>query len=247
MDEHDDSRASTRDRAGDGRKEDLGVPGAVTGRAEGGRRSRPAPLPADETERLAALRGYAVLDTPPEEAFDRVVQLVAAILDVPIALVSLVDEHRQWFKAKVGLDASETPREQSFCAHAILSDEILQVPDATEDPRFADNPLVTARPGGIRFYAGAPLEVPGGHRLGTLCAIDTRPRELDERQRQVLRDLAALAADQLELRRAGREAEEARRRRRRPGGRPRRPGARRRRPGGRPRRRPGPRPSSWRR
>ncbi len=169
----------------------------------------PAPLPPDEAGRLEALRSYAILDTPPEEAFDRIVRLAATILDVPTVLVSLVDEGRQWFKARVGLDLLETPRDLSFCAHTILTDEVLHVPDATRDPRFAANPFVTGRPG-IRFYVGVPLEVAGGHRLGTLCAIDTRPRRLDERQQRVLRDLAALTADLIELRRVGHEAEAAR-------------------------------------
>jgi GAF domain-containing protein len=129
---------------------------------------------------------------------------------VPTVLITLLDEERQWFKSRVGLEATETPREQAFCGYTILADEVMQVRDATRDPRFADNPLVTGETG-LRFYAGAPLTVPDGQRLGALCAIDTRPRELDERQRQALRDLAALAADELRLRRAGREAEAARR------------------------------------
>jgi signal transduction histidine kinase/DNA-binding response OmpR family regulator len=169
-----------------------------------------APLPPNEAERLATLRSYDILDTPPEEAFDRITRVAAVVLDVPTVLITLLDEERQWFKSRVGLEATETPREQAFCGYTILADEVMQVRDATRDPRFAENPLVTGE-FGLRFYAGAPLTVPDGQRLGALCAIDTRPRELDERQRQALRDLAALAADELRLRRAGREAEAARR------------------------------------
>jgi hypothetical protein len=171
----------------------------------------PTPVPADEPARLTALLGYAILDTPPEEAFDRVVRLAAEIVGAPIVLLGLTDERRQWYKAGMGLEVSEASRELAFCAHAILSEEVMQVPDATKDPRFAGNPLVTGGPG-IRFYAGAPLTTPDGHRLGTLCAIDTRPRGLDERQRRALRDLAALAVDQLELRRVAGEAGRAPRR-----------------------------------
>jgi signal transduction histidine kinase/CheY-like chemotaxis protein len=153
---------------------------------------------------------FDILDTPAEEAFDRVARLAAAILDVPIALVSLLDEGRQWFKARVGWDGAETPRDQAFCAHTILAAETLHVPDATKDPRFAGNPLVTGEHG-IRFHAGAPLTVPNGQRIGTLCTLDTRPRELDDAKRRFLEDLAALAADLLMLRRAGRETQQSRR------------------------------------
>jgi signal transduction histidine kinase/CheY-like chemotaxis protein len=169
-----------------------------------------APIPPNEAERLAALRSYDILDTPPEEGFDRVARLAAVVLDVPIALISLLDEGRQWFKARVGFDPPETPRDQAFCAYTILGDDVLYVRDATKDPRFALNPLVTCEHG-IRFYAGAPLTVPDGQHIGTLCTIDTQPRELDEAKRQALRDLAALTSDLLLLRRAGREAEESRR------------------------------------
>jgi len=146
------------------------------------------------------LRALAVLDTAPEPLFDTLSRLAAAICGTPIALLSLVDASRQWFKANVGLPGvSETPRELAFCAHAILDGEVLEVGDACADPRFAGNPLVTGEPG-IRFYAGAPIELPGGVRLGTLCVIDRQPRRLDPAQREQLRELAAAAAQALELR-----------------------------------------------
>ncbi len=160
-----------------------------------------APLPADEAERLAALRGYAILDTPPEENFDRIVRLACRLFSVPIALISLVDENRQWFKARQGLEATETPRDVAFCAHAILEDGVLVVPDATQDQRFADNPLVQGGPG-IRFYAGAPLISPTGQRIGTLCLIDTISRtDFSTADRASLRDLGGVVMDEMEMRR----------------------------------------------
>jgi PAS domain S-box-containing protein len=156
----------------------------------------PAPLPDDEPARLDRLQGLGLLDTPPSERFDRLTRLTSSILGVPIALVSLIDSDRQWFKSKVGLEVSQTPREVAFCAHAILRSEIFEVPDASLDPRFADNPLVLQDPS-IRFYAGRPLNAPGGGRIGTLCAIDRRPRSLDEKQRQALEDLAILVEDEI--------------------------------------------------
>src|SRR4051794_11847093 len=164
----------------------------------------PAPVPADEPARLAALRAYAGPDDAPDEARRRVARLAAELLGAPIAVVALVDKRRVWARAGVGLDAAEAPREAAFCARTILSGEVLHVPDARRDPRFAGNPLVAGEPG-VRFYAGAPLAVAGGHRVGTVCVMDTRPRGLDERQRQGLADLAALAAAQLELARLRRE------------------------------------------
>jgi GAF domain-containing protein len=137
-------------------------------------------IPPDEFQRLAALRCLGLLDTPPSEAFDRITWLVAELLDVPIAVVSLVDETRQWFKSRVGVDATETPRDVSFCAHAVFSRQLLNVPDATRDPRFAGNPLVTGAPH-IRAYVGVPLLTRDAHAIGTLCAIDTRPRAFFER------------------------------------------------------------------
>lgn len=166
----------------------------------------PAQFPADEVDRLAALQRYEVLDTAPEPAFDRVTRLASQIIGTPIALVSLIDSTRQWFKSRQGLDATETPREQAFCAHAILGRDVFIVPDARQDKRFVDNPLVTDAPKVI-FYAGAPLTTADGHRLGTLCVIDHQPRrELSESQRTALSDLAAITVDLLELRRAGRNA-----------------------------------------
>ena len=156
----------------------------------------------DEQARLEALRSYAVLDTAAELEFDHVTRLAAHLLDVPIALISLIDEDRQWFKAVVGLDAvKETPRELAFCDHAILGQDIMVVPDATKDPRFAGNPLVTGEPG-IRFYAGVPLITPDGHALGTLCVIDRKPHEgLAARDAEILAELAGIVLDKLALRR----------------------------------------------
>ncbi len=156
----------------------------------------------DEDSRLAELDSYQILDTPEEQVFSRITELAGRVFEVPIALVSLVAKDRQWFKAKVGLTASETSRDVSFCAHAIESDELLVVPSAVDDPRFKNNSLVTGAPG-IRFYAGSPLVTPNGHRLGTLCVIDTiaRPELLPEEQ-CTLDDFAALVMDRLNLRRA---------------------------------------------
>lgn len=162
-----------------------------------------ARLPPNEAARLKALDDLAILDTEPEEVFDRITRLASYILGVPIVLISLVDEERQWFKSRLGLDASETHRDLAFCSHAILSDELFVIPDATADERFAQNPLVTGAPD-IRFYAGAPLTIRDGIRLGTLCAIDTEPRVLDDEQIQALQDLAAIVVDELALRQSSR-------------------------------------------
>ncbi len=153
-----------------------------------------------ETKRLKVLWQYDVLDTVPEEVFDDLTELAARICEAPIALISLVDENRQWFKAKVGVTIKETSRDISFCAHAIKQQELFIIPDATKDLRFANNPLVTSDPK-IRFYAGAPLVTPDGHALGTLCVIDKVPRELKAEQQQALRVLARHVMMQLELRR----------------------------------------------
>jgi PAS domain S-box-containing protein len=162
-----------------------------------------APLPDDERERLRALRGYAILDTSPEPAVDDIVFLAAQICETPIALVTLVDEARQWFKARLGFPATETSRDLSFCAHTILQPGPLVVPDMTADPRFADNPLVAAEPP-IRFYAGIPL-VAGGHALGALCVADRRPRTLAPAKIEALSMLSRQVVALLERRRADRE------------------------------------------
>ena len=156
----------------------------------------PAPIPTDEAERLSALRALMLLDTPPEERFDRLVRFAAEQLDTPIAMVSLVDGQRQWFKARVGLDDTESARDVSFCGHAILKEEVFVVEDARSDPRFEDNPLVVGEPH-IRFYAGAPLSAPGGHRIGTLCVIDTVPRALSTLELSILEALRCLANEAL--------------------------------------------------
>ncbi|MBU3907875.1 MAG: PAS domain S-box protein [Gammaproteobacteria bacterium] len=168
-----------------------------------------AKLPSDETERLAALRLYDVLDTPAEEPFDDLTELAARICEAPIALISLIDKDRQWFKSKVGLDAAETARDIAFCAHAIHHPDLLIVEDAALDARFSDNPLVTAEPH-IRFYAGAPLVTPEGHALGTLCVIDREPRSMSPDHQRALRVLSRHVMTQLELRRRNKEAAELR-------------------------------------
>lgn len=155
-----------------------------------------APLPANEATRLHAVRELLLLDTPPEERFDRVVRFAAEQLDMPIALVTLVDAERQWFKARTGLEVAQTARDISFCGHAIVHDGLFVVEDACTDPRFADNPLVTQAPH-VRFYAGAPLSGPRGHRIGTLCVIDTVPRALDRVELAILQALCTLVNDTL--------------------------------------------------
>jgi len=150
------------------------------------------PIPQDEAERQAALDRTGLVTASRNADLQDIVELAATICDVPIALVSLVDHDRQFFKAKVGLDAQETPRDISFCGHAILGTEPFIVPDALADERFADNPLVVGPPN-IRFYAGVPLVVDGSHVVGTLCVIDTRPRVPDERMRDSLERLARIA------------------------------------------------------
>ncbi len=159
-----------------------------------------APIPPNEIERLAVLTEAAILDTPAETGFDDLTKLAARICGVPIALVSLVDTRRQWFKSRVGLDAAETPREFAFCAHAILEEDVFVVPDAYDDERFFDNPLVRGAPN-VRFYAGAPLTSDDGFNVGTLCVIDHEPRVLSAEQLETLRGLARQAAAQIDLRR----------------------------------------------
>lgn len=154
--------------------------------------------PLDETMRLKSLHSMRLLDTPSEERFDRVTRMAQRVFNVDSCLVSLVDADRQWFKSKQGLDACETPRDISFCGHAILDDRMLVIPDASADPRFADNPLVTGDPF-IRFYAGCPIRGPHGYRIGTFCIIDAKPRRFPPEDREALRDLAALVEDELAL------------------------------------------------
>ncbi|MEQ8666775.1 MAG: GAF domain-containing sensor histidine kinase [Rhodospirillales bacterium] len=167
-----------------------------------------ASKPDNEVARLERLRSYAILDTEREESFDRITRIIAESLGVSISLVSLVDEGRQWFKSRYGLDAEETPRDLAFCAHAILGEELFIVENTLDDERFHDNPLVTSDPS-IRFYAGAPLITPDGFRLGTLCAIDRTTKKISEDHKQLLKDLASLVVDEMELRKSRREVEEA--------------------------------------
>lgn len=157
---------------------------------------RPPDIPSDEAERLAALRSLDILDSLAEERFDRLTRMAKRLFDVPIALVSLIDDKRQWFKSGIGLDVRETPRDISFCGHAILGDDIFVIPDAQLDDRFADNPLVVSPPH-IRFYAGCPLRVMDGHKIGTLCVIDRRPRSFGDEDRRLMRDLAAMVETEL--------------------------------------------------
>jgi GAF domain-containing protein len=154
----------------------------------------------NEAARVEALHKYAILDTEPEQAFDDFVQLASFICKTPIAAISLVDESRQWFKAKVGLAGSETPREIAFCATAIHQPDVFVVRDALQDERFRNNPLVVSEPN-VRFYAGAPLIDEDGHALGTLCVIDRVPRELAPEQQAALRALSRLVLGQMEFRR----------------------------------------------
>lgn len=160
-----------------------------------------APLPKNETARLSALKGLEILDTPEEEMFDEITKLASMICNVPISLVSLIDETRQWFKSHHGLDTRETPRSLAFCSHAILGDELFVVPNAKLDPRFKNNPLVNEAPNVI-FYAGIPLALDDHIKLGTLCVIDNKPRELNENQIQMLRLLGKQTIRLLEMRKA---------------------------------------------
>lgn len=166
-----------------------------------------APIPPDEAERVAKLRSYGILDTANEAEYEGIVRLVAAICRTPISNISFVDSDRQWFKAAAGLDDKQTPREIAFCAHTILGSELFVVPDSHLDQRFADNPLVTGSPG-VRFYAGMPITTPDGYRLGSLCAIDRVPRELNAEQREALRTLSQHVVTLLELRARNRQLEE---------------------------------------
>lgn len=165
-------------------------------------------IPPNEAQRLSALRQMGILDTPPEERFDRITRLARLVLHMPIALVSLVDESRQWFKSRQGLLLAETPREISFCAHTILGGETFAIPDTLRDERFHDNPLVIRDPH-IRFYAGHPLSATDGSRVGTLCVLDRNPRRFTEAEMQLLKDLAGIVQTELNLAGwVGRQAEE---------------------------------------
>jgi hypothetical protein len=159
-----------------------------------------APFPDNEAARLDALRRYKILDTAPEPIFDDFAFLASTICGTPIATMTLIDKDRQWFKAQVGMENSQTPREHAFCAHTILGADVLVVEDAMSDERFAQNPFVTAAPH-IRFYAGAPLIDADGHALGSLCVIDRAPRPLSEAQRKALQALARQVIAQMEYRR----------------------------------------------
>jgi len=167
-----------------------------------------APIPDNEAQRLAALREYHILDTAAEQAYDDITALAAYLCGVPIAMISLVDESRQWFKSKLGLNQQETPRDVAFCAHAILQTEPLIVRDALKDARSADSALVTREPH-IRFYAGFPLATPEGFALGTLCAIDRRPRQLSASQKTAMQALSRQVMALLELRRVSGHMAEA--------------------------------------
>jgi two-component system, NtrC family, sensor kinase len=159
-----------------------------------------SPALSTEAARLAALDRYAILDTDPEQSFDDLVILASYICKTPIALLSLLDDHRQWFKSTVGVQVRETPLEMSICAHAIKQEDLFIVPDTLQDARFRENPMVVGEPH-IRFYAGAPLINEDGFALGTLCVLDRQPRELDLEQKQALKSLRQLALKQMELRR----------------------------------------------
>ncbi|SUB05602.1 GGDEF domain-containing protein [Pantoea agglomerans] len=153
-------------------------------------------IAADEAQRLSQLRALNIMNTPAEERFDRLTRLARRLYDVPIALVSLLEADNQWFKSAQGYEPAGSPRDISFCGHAILQDEIMIVEDAAEDERFYDNPLVTGEPH-IRFYAGCPLRAPGGAKMGTLCIIGREPRQFNEEDQATMRDLAAMAEAEL--------------------------------------------------
>lgn len=165
-----------------------------------------AGIPVNETLRLADLYQYNILDTPEEKEFDHIVQLASRICNAPISLISLIDADRQWFKARLGMDSAETPRDTSFCSHGILNGDMFIVPDASNDNRFADNPMVTGRQG-IRFYAGVPLTSEAGNNLGMLCVKDTVPRNLTSDQQEALKMLGKQVVKQLELRLKNQELE----------------------------------------
>jgi hypothetical protein len=160
----------------------------------------PKPMQTNDAERVAALERYAILDTEPEKAFDDLTLLASFICKTPIAYISLIDEDRQWFKSKIGITVSETPRDVAFCSVAIQQPDVFVVPDTLQDERFRNNPLVTSEPR-VRFYAGAPLITEEGYALGTLCIVDRTPREFTNEQREALRALSRLVLAQMEFRR----------------------------------------------
>jgi len=153
-------------------------------------------LPENEAERIATLHNLNILDTPRHDRFDRYTRISARIFDMPIAVISLVDRYRQWFKSTEGFDGEETPRKISFCGHAILGDDVFEIRNTRRDARFRDNPLVVGQPH-IRFYAGAPLEAPNGHKLGTLCLIDRVPRRLSDEEKTMLKNLADMVVSEI--------------------------------------------------
>jgi GAF domain-containing protein len=159
------------------------------------------PIPSNEAERMRSLKLYRILDSGSEKAFDDLTRLAAAICETPISLITLIEGERQWFKSKVGMTLTETTRDVSFCAHALVDNRMLVVEDATKDPRFADNPYVTAE-SPVRFYAGAPLVMADGNSLGTLCVVDRKPRQLSAHQLEALGILRQAVVSQIELRRA---------------------------------------------
>lgn len=163
-----------------------------------------APRPADEAKRLKALERYRILDTAPERDYDDITELARFICKAPIAFLSFVAEARQWFKSRIGVEAEQTSRDVAFCAHTVLGQDMLVVPDALKDARFADGPLTNAEPF-IRFYAGMPLVTPDGYSVGALCVVDRQPRELDEPERKALQALARQVVQLLELRRVSSE------------------------------------------
>ena len=168
----------------------------------------PAPLPANEAQRLEALRRYQILDTPAEPAFDDFAILASTICQTPVAVLTFLDRDRQWLKASVGAPHPEKPRDDSFCSYAILRDEVMVVEDTRRDPRFSNNPYVTAD-GGTRFYAGAPLIDAGGMALGAICVLDCQPRQLSPEQCKALEALARQIILQLEFRRTSADLAEA--------------------------------------
>lgn len=177
------------------RSADSGMPWSSELRPE---RDPPYPQPENEASRLRAVARTGLLDTPPDDAFDRITWLAAQLTGAPVALISLLTARRQWFKSRFGTNLSETPREWAFCSHAIMGIAPMHVEDARQDVRFRDNPMVTGEPH-IRFYAGYPLHTPDGHAIGTLCVFDSRARRLDDTQSTGMRALAALAEDEIRL------------------------------------------------